>query len=360
MKALKRFGAEIVRLAIFAVIVGAIPASSQVWKWSQTPGTNATADPHINWAEGMAPSAVNDSARAMMAEFAKYRDDISGAISTGGTSTAYTISTNQGLCGSPCAAPVNGQMIAFKAHATNGNSPTLAVDGGTAYPIQSPAGTAIGGGTLIGGSSYRVSFNSSESSWILESLYGNPYAIPLGGYLYSSIGSAPNSSFVLANGQCISRTTYSAYFAAVGTTYGACDGSTTFAVPNATGRVLAMSNSGGSVLNVDGCGGGLGTVCGSSTRTLDISQMPSHNHGGFTGFMDRNNPHTHATSGQGIGATGGFDIGVYSPNGPITYSPPGLGSADINHLHSIASQGGGQPFVTVQPTIITMIYVRVI
>ena len=47
-------------------------------KWSQTAANNATADASVNWQEGQAPSSVNDSARAMMASVAKYRDDVSG------------------------------------------------------------------------------------------------------------------------------------------------------------------------------------------------------------------------------------------------------------------------------------------
>ena len=55
------------------------------WKWSRTAANNATADGSINWAEGQAPSTVNDSARAMMAAASKYRDDVAGAIATAGT-----------------------------------------------------------------------------------------------------------------------------------------------------------------------------------------------------------------------------------------------------------------------------------
>ena len=67
-----------------------------LYKWSQTASADATADSTINWSEGQAPSSVNDSARAMMAATAKYRDDIAGAISHfGGTSTAYTVSSYQ-------------------------------------------------------------------------------------------------------------------------------------------------------------------------------------------------------------------------------------------------------------------------
>ena len=38
-----------------------------LYKWSQTASADATADSTINWAEGQAPSSINDSARAMMA-----------------------------------------------------------------------------------------------------------------------------------------------------------------------------------------------------------------------------------------------------------------------------------------------------
>ena len=66
-----------------------------VVSWSQTAASNATADSNVNWAEGMAPSQVNDSARAQMASVAKWRDDLSGALVTGGTSAAYTLTSNQ-------------------------------------------------------------------------------------------------------------------------------------------------------------------------------------------------------------------------------------------------------------------------
>jgi hypothetical protein len=89
------------------------------WKWSRTAGTNATADGSINWAEGQSPSSVNDSARAMMAAAAKYRDDIAGAIITGGTSTAYTVASYQVF---DTLAHLDGAMIAFAPHTTSGAS----------------------------------------------------------------------------------------------------------------------------------------------------------------------------------------------------------------------------------------------
>src|SRR5215813_5767171 len=109
-----------------------------LYKWSQTSSSDATADSTINWAEGQAPSSVNDSARAMMAAAAKYRNDIAGAIVTGGTSTAYTLTSFQSF---DTLAHMDGAMIAFTPHTTSGATVTLNVDGLGAKPLrQSPSG----------------------------------------------------------------------------------------------------------------------------------------------------------------------------------------------------------------------------
>src|SRR5690348_1891089 len=105
-----------------------------LWKWSRSASSNASADATINWAEGQPPSSVNDSARAMMAAAAKYRDDIAGAITTGGTSTAFTVSSYQGF---DTLVHLDGQMIAFTPHAGNSATVTLNVDSLGAKPLRS-------------------------------------------------------------------------------------------------------------------------------------------------------------------------------------------------------------------------------
>jgi microcystin-dependent protein len=87
-------------------------------------------------------------------------------------------------------------------------------------------------------------------------------------------------------GQNVNRTTYAAYFAEVGTTYGAGDGSTTFAMPDYRGRVIAgKDDMGGSSANrLTNQSGGLngdvlGATGGAETHTLTTAEMPAHTHG---------------------------------------------------------------------------------
>jgi microcystin-dependent protein len=251
------------------------------WKWSRTASSNATADTSINWAEGQAPSTVNDSGRAMMAAAAKFRDDISGAIMTGGSSTAYTVASYQAF---DTLANMNGAMIAFTPHTTSGATATLNVDGLGAKPLRFAPGASneLPAGTLVQGTPYVATYFNATAEWILQGLAGNPYNIPLGGMIEFTGTTAPNGSFVLPFGQAISRATYAAYFAMVGTTYGAGDGSTTFNVIDKRGRVSAgKDDMGGSAASritntVSGITGTtLGAAGGSQSVTLAANQIPA-------------------------------------------------------------------------------------
>ena len=56
-------------------------------------------------------------------------------------------------------------------------------------------------------------------------------------------GNTPPAGWLLCNGQAVSRTTYANLFSVLGTAYGQGNGSTTFNVPDLTGRVPVGSNS---------------------------------------------------------------------------------------------------------------------
>lgn len=142
-------------------------ATAGVPLWSTTAASNATADPAVNWAEGMAPSAVNDSARAMMASVAKWRDDVYGitaGLSTGGTSTAFTVTTNASYAST---AVMSGAIFTIIPHTTSGAAPTLAVDGLTARALNASAGVAVPAGALISGTPYFVRYKHSSTEFIV-------------------------------------------------------------------------------------------------------------------------------------------------------------------------------------------------
>lgn len=133
------------------------------FSWSQTAASNNTADSTINWREGQAPSTVNNSSRAMMAALAKWRDDVSGALNTGGSSTAYTVTTNQSYT-----ALSDGITVVVRLDQTCGADPTFSPDSLTAKQITTDGSTNVASGSLIGGGIYKLTYDSSADAWIVH------------------------------------------------------------------------------------------------------------------------------------------------------------------------------------------------
>jgi len=89
------------------------------------------------------------------------------------------------------------------------------------------------------------------------------------------------SGFLACDGSAVSRTTYSALFAVVGTTYGVGDGSTTFNVPNLAGRTVISKSNNQSLASTGGanCITPTGNISGATgNTTLTVNQIPSHSH----------------------------------------------------------------------------------
>ena len=81
-------------------------------------------------------------------------------------------------------------------------------------------------------------------------------------------GSTAPQGYLLCDGSAVSRTDYADLFTAIGTVYGAGDGSTTFNVPDLSGRVvLGVSQS-----------HALGSTGGEATHTLTEQELPAHSH----------------------------------------------------------------------------------
>ena len=161
------------------------------------------------------------------------------------------------------------------------------------------------------------------------------------GSLMPYAGSSAPTGYLLCDGAAISRSTYSALFALVGTTYGAGDGSSTFNIPDLRGRVIAgQDDMGGASANrLTGLTGGvdgdvLGGSGGAETHTLATSELPAHDHDIDTAF--KNN------STNGVAGNYPTGTNVSSPSGAQL-------SANTN---SIKNTGGGGAHNNVQPTFI--------
>lgn len=94
-----------------------------------------------------------------------------------------------------------------------------------------------------------------------------PQEVPPGGIVMYGGATAP-TNWLLCDGSAVSRTTYSALFAIIGTAYGAGNGSTTFNVPDVRQRFpLGKAAS------------GTGVTLGSTGGTIDHTHTgPSHTH----------------------------------------------------------------------------------
>lgn len=339
-----------------------------LYKWSQTASADANADPTINWAEGQAPSSINDSARAMMAATAKYRDDIAGAILTSGTSTAYALSSFQVFDSLP---DLSGQMVAFTPHVTNGATVTLNVDSLGAKPLRTSPGVELQAGTIIQGTPYIATYNNTDGAFYLHGFFGSPYNIPLGAGIDFWGSTAPNSSFAFPYGQAISRTTYAALFALVGTAYGSGDGSTTFNLPDKRGRIsVALDTMGGAASGrVTLASGGIdgttiGAIGGGQTYTMQRSDLPnvSPTFTGSAGTVNVTGNQSNIIQGAPlIGGVAGASGPAQAPENTSQITPTASGtftpSGTIQSLNGGVTQAAMK---TMPPAIVVPYLIRII
>lgn len=163
--------------------------------------------------------------------------------------------------------------------------------------------------------------------------------LPPGAILPFAMNSAP-SGWLVANGAAVSRTTYAALFAAIGTTYGAGTG-TDFVLPDLRGYFVR-----GAGTNTDG------TAAGTFGATQGNTVGP-HTHSGTTGtdYPD----HSHAYYDK-------FNQGGYSAgsSGSTQYSKSenrNTGGASARHQHNFTTSSQAPDSTTeTRPANIAMLY----
>lgn len=180
--------------------------------------------------------------------------------------------------------------------------------------------------------------------------------------------------YVLENGAALSRTTYAELFAAIGTTYGAGNGSTTFNVPDSRGRVGVNRSTSDTEFDV------LGEKSGSKTEQLTIAQLPSHTHTqnahnhGVTdpGHNHTQNPHSHGhevsanSGGSAIrrdwgsdGNTTAYAQGISTESTTALNNPSTTGISLASTTATNQSTGGGGTHNNIQPSIVKQSAIKV-
>lgn len=125
--------------------------------------------------------------------------------------------------------------------------------------------------------------------------------VPPGTVITVAMGSPPDG-YLKANGDLVSRTTYASLFAAIGTTFGAGDGSTTFKLPDLRGEFVRGYD--------DGRGVDSGRVFGNGQT--DEFKTHSHNTDNITVFSG-NTPATSVVGAfQTIATNGGSEATSFS------------------------------------------------
>jgi len=112
--------------------------AGNVYLWETTAANNDDADGDVNWSEGQLPGTINSSARGMMAAVAGWLKDINGTLATGGSSSAYTVTSNTAY-----PALATGIMLGVKANHSSTGTSTLTLNAlTTKYIIKCTQATA--------------------------------------------------------------------------------------------------------------------------------------------------------------------------------------------------------------------------
>lgn len=180
--------------------------------------------------------------------------------------------------------------------------------------------------------------NPANTAWVSLFPLAAPVDPPATIKLYA--GATAPTGYLFCNGSTVSRTTYAALFAAVGTAFGAGDGSTTFTLPDFRRRVPVGAGGTGSAT----LGNAVGNTGGAETHTITEAQLPAHKHFAFANVVS-----TSATAAEVSASTQGVrsvDDGTSSSNFRIK------ATATAATVGLTSETGSGQAHNNMQPSVV--------
>ncbi|WP_051945679.1 tail fiber protein [Verrucomicrobium sp. BvORR106] len=209
-------------------------------------------------------------------------------------------------------------------------------------------------GVQIDNGSLWRSIGTSAGSWARQTAEAVEQATVIAGSAVASYlppgcivpygGTTAPTGWLFCYGQAVSRSAYAGLFTALGTTYGAGDGTTTFNLPDLRGRVAAgrddmggasagrLTNAGTGNPGVNGTV--LGAAGGADRHMLTVAQMPSHTHNITNGSV------------------------VYRNAAPLALAG---GSSNWGQTVNLTNEstGGGESHPNLQPSLVLNYIVRV-
>ena len=203
-------------------------------------------------------------------------------------------STNYNWAGIRAISDVNTNqgVLAFFTSASN----TSAESSTERFRIGSAGQLGIGGANY--GTSGQVLTSGGDSA---PPTWSTSSGTPAGAVDYFAMSSAP-TGYLKANGAAISRSTYSDLFAAIGTTFGAGDGSTTFQLPDLRGEFIRGWDDARGVDTSRTFGSAQADDFKSHTHPFTASVSSINQGSGISGTPKGTGP-----SGSTTGATGGTE-----------------------------------------------------
>lgn len=174
-----------------------------------------------------------------------------------------TISTTDVVNGTTTDASVINNNFTNVKDVVNGN-----IDNGNISTNAAIAVSKLAPGT----NTHVLTTVAGVATWQAPASGGSSGAVPAGAVSMFA-GSVAPSGWLLCDGSAVSRTTFADLFTAIGTAYGAGDGSTTFNVPDTRGRVMVGKGTNAAV-----------DTLGENDGVAVANRRPQHRH----------TPHTHS------------------------------------------------------------------